>query len=122
MYELTINASFSSAHNLREYGGACERLHGHNWDVEVTIGAEKLDKLGMALDFKVLKAEAKKVLDGLDHKYLNELPPFDKLNPTAENLSEFMFKELSKTLNKGNVRVKKVKVWESTKAAAAYYE
>jgi 6-pyruvoyltetrahydropterin/6-carboxytetrahydropterin synthase len=122
MFELTINASFSSAHNLREYGGACERLHGHNWDVEVTIGAEKLDRLGMVVDFKILKAETKKVIEGLDHSYLNEVPPFDKLNPTAENLAEFIFKGLSKTLNDNNVRVKKVKVWESDKAAAAYYE
>jgi 6-pyruvoyltetrahydropterin/6-carboxytetrahydropterin synthase len=122
MYELSIEASFSSAHNLREYGGACERLHGHNWDVGVIIEAEKLDKRGLALDFKVLKEETNRVVEKLDHRYLNEVPPFDKLNPTAENLSEFIFKELSKALNDDNVRVKKVKVWESRNAAAAYYE
>jgi 6-pyruvoyltetrahydropterin/6-carboxytetrahydropterin synthase len=125
MYELTIDTHFSSAHNLREYGGACERLHGHNWKVRVTVEAGELDRLGMVLDFKVLKEKTEKVVERLDHNYLNEVPPFDKengKNPTAENLAEFIFKELKKALEDGNVRLKRVKVWESEKAAAAYYE
>ena len=125
MYELTIDTHFSSAHNLREYGGACERLHGHNWRVRVTVEAGKLDRLGMVLDFKVLKEKTEKVVERLDHNYLNEVPPFDKengKNPTAENLAEFIFGELKKALDDGNVRLKRVKVWESEKAAAEYYE
>jgi 6-pyruvoyltetrahydropterin/6-carboxytetrahydropterin synthase len=131
MYELTIDTHFSSAHNLREYGGACERLHGHNWKVSVTVEAGELDRLGMVVDFKALKEKTEKVVGRLDHQYLNEIPPFKEKkeknkkngkNPTAENLAEFIFGELKKALEDGNVRLKRVKVWESEKAAAAYYE
>ena len=122
MYELTIETDFSSAHNLRGYEGSCERLHGHNWKVEVGVEAEKLNELEMALDFKVLKEKVNKVIETLDHRYLNEVPPFDRLNPTAENIARFIHGELSAVLNDGNVRVKKVRVWESDKASAAYYE
>lgn len=122
MYELTIESSFSSAHNLRGYEGACENLHGHNWKVEVAVTSEKLDKLDMVIDFKRLKAETKKVMEYLDHKYLNEVPPFDKINPTAENIARFIYKELARAFNDGNIKVAKIKVWESENAAAAYYE
>ena len=120
MYELTIKQTFSSAHNLRGYDGACENLHGHNWKVEVSVRAEGLDNLGMVLDFKVLKAGTKKVLSRLDHKYLNEVPPFDRENATAENLARFIFGELSIALNKGPATVSRVVVWESDDASAAY--
>lgn len=122
MYKLAIDTNFSSAHNLREYGGACERLHGHNWAVRVTVEAEKLDNLGMVLDFKLLKEKTEKVVEGLDHRYLNEVPPFNEKNPTAENLARFIYEELKKALDDGNVRVKTVKVWESDRAAASYCE
>ncbi|MBI5560659.1 MAG: 6-carboxytetrahydropterin synthase QueD [Deltaproteobacteria bacterium] len=122
MHELTITTDFSSAHNLRGYEGSCERLHGHNWKVEVRIAAERLDKLEMALDFKVLKEKVNRVVEKLDHRYLNEVPPFDKTNPTAENIASFVYRELSPVLNDGNIKVKKVRVWESDKASAAYYE
>ena len=122
MYELTIETDFSSAHNLRGYEGACERLHGHNWKVEVCIEAEKLDSIEMALDFKVLKQKTNHIIETLDHRYLNDVPPFHKLNPTAENIARFIYQELSKVLNDGNIRVKKVRVWESEKTAAAYHE
>ncbi|MBI5599411.1 MAG: 6-carboxytetrahydropterin synthase QueD [Deltaproteobacteria bacterium] len=122
MYELTVEADFSSAHNLRGYEGACERLHGHNWKVEVRVEARRLDKIDMAVDFKVLRAEINSVVEKLDHRYLNEAPPFDRLNPTAENIARHIYKELSSAINDGNVRVREVKVWESEKAAAAYHE
>jgi len=120
MYELTIRQTFSSAHNLRGYEGACENLHGHNWKVEVSVRAEALDNLGMVLDFKKLKAGTKKVLSRLDHRYLNEVPPFDRENATAENLARFIFTELSSSLNKGPATVSRVVVWESDDACAAY--
>lgn len=120
MYELTIETSFSSAHNIRGYDGACENLHGHNWKVEVNVCAPTLDKLGMVIDFKVLKEETRKVIDSLDHKYLNEVPPFDRENATAENIARFIFKELSKAIK--NIKVSEVRVWESESAAAAYSE
>lgn len=122
MYELTITSYFSSAHNLRGYHGACENLHGHNWKVEVEIRAGQLDRLGMALDFKSLREKARVVLDRLDHKYLNEVPPFDVENATAENIARFIFGELKKSIDDGNIRVSRVRVWESENAAAAYHE
>ncbi len=122
MFELTIESSFSSAHNLREYDGACERLHGHNWRVELHVEAGKLDSCGLAIDFKLLKSELHKVIEGLDHRYLNEITPFDTLNPSAENLAKFIFEKLSKSLNDGNLRVSLVRVWESEQAAAAYHD
>jgi 6-pyruvoyltetrahydropterin/6-carboxytetrahydropterin synthase len=121
MYELTIETGFAAAHCLRGYEGSCERLHGHNWRVEVHVRAEKLDGLGMVKDFRVLREEAEKAMARLDHRYLNETPPFDKLNPSAENLAKFIYDELSRTLNDGNVSVSLIRVWESEKAAAAYY-
>ncbi|HLC18905.1 MAG TPA: 6-carboxytetrahydropterin synthase QueD [Thermodesulfobacteriota bacterium] len=122
MYELVIEAWFSSAHNLREYEGACERLHGHNWKVEVHVRSETLDKLGMVMDFKTLKTRTNEVLDALDHRYLNDIPPFDKDNTTAENIARYIYAELSGRINDDMVRVSKIRVWESEKAAATYYE
>lgn len=122
MYELTIISSFSSAHNLRGYEGACENLHGHNWRVEARVVAAELDPVEMVIDFKRLKAETNKILDGLDHRYLNEVPPFDRLNTTAENIARFIYDELGKAVNGAGVRVSRVRVWESDNSAAAYFE
>lgn len=122
MYELKITTSFSAAHNLREYQGKCENLHGHNWRIEVFVTAEKLDRLGMVMDFKTLKTATKDLLETLDHRYLNEIPPFDEINTTAENIARFLYEKLSERLNDGNVRVARVRAWESDNAAAAYYE
>lgn len=122
MYELTIETGFSSSHNIRGYDGACERLHGHNWDVEVTVEAAGLDAMEIAVDFRVLKEKTNKVVDGLDHRYLNETPPFDKLNPTAENIARYIYKGVAGLVNDGNVRVSRVKVWETRTSSAAYYE
>lgn len=122
MYELTVISSFSSAHNLRGYEGACENLHGHNWRVEAQVVAAALDPVEMVIDFKRLKAEANRILDGLDHRYLNEVPPFDRLNTTAENIARFIYDELGKALNGKGVRVSRVRVWESDTSAAAYFE
>ncbi len=122
MYELTIQSEFSAAHNLRDYEGECEKLHGHNWKVEVYLQAKELNSIGLAIDFKVLKKETEKILKNFDHRYLNELPPFDKENPSSENLARFIFAELSNTLNSENIKISKIRVWESEKAAAAYYE
>ena len=124
MHELTVEAAFSSAHNIRGYEGACENLHGHNWRVEAAVSSKTLDSLGMVHDFKVLKSTLKDVLDPLDHKYLNEVPPFDKLNATAENIARHIFRELKKALKKKDRRLKvsRVRVWESEKASASYSE
>jgi len=122
MYELTVDATFSSAHNIRGYEGACEQLHGHNWKVEIVVATKKLDKLDMVVDFRTLKGHLKDILERLDHKYLNEIPPFDKENATAENIAKYIYKELKGKVDDRGVKLSRVRVWESEHASASYYE
>ncbi|HCJ67350.1 MAG TPA: 6-carboxytetrahydropterin synthase QueD [Elusimicrobia bacterium] len=122
MFELSIQDHFSAAHNLRNYKGKCENLHGHNYRVQVFIRGEKLDKNGLLADFVELKKALKKVLDKLDHQYLNEVPPFTKLNPTAENIAKYIFEQLRYTLHVTRYTVSKVTVWESDTSSASYTE
>ncbi len=122
MYKLKVVTSFAAAHNLNNYQGECENLHGHNWRVEVSVTATELDKAGLCIDFKVLKAETKELLNTLDHKYLNELHCFSGDSPSSENISRYIYHELSKKLNDGNVKVDMITVWESDFACASYYE
>lgn len=122
MYQLKIFTYFASAHNLQNYQGECENLHGHNWKVEVSVEAGTLDKAGLGIDFKILKAETNGLLKTLDHKYLNELQPFQGISPSSENIARYIYQELSRRLNDGNIRVERVTVWESDFACASYYE
>ena len=122
MYEIVVYTYFSAAHNLRGYRGKCEELHGHNWKVSVKVGAEKLDQLGMVIDFKELKKTLNKVIQKLDHKYLNDVPPFDSINPSSENIAYYIFQELKKAINSGRIKVIKVSVWESEDSTATYLE
>ena len=123
MFELTTIVDFEAAHRLAGYEGKCCRLHGHNWRVEVTVAGPKLDGLGMLVDFRALKQEVAKVIETLDHYYLNEIEPFRALNPTAENIARYVHRELAARLAPGlGVAVKAVKVWESPHAAAVYRE
>lgn len=121
MYELTIRALFSAAHNLRNYRGTCERLHGHNYKVEIALQTESLDKTGMAMDFKKAKKILHTIISKLDHQYLNKIAWFKKRNPTAENIARFFYEEVSGKLKK-NIRLSYVKVWESPGCAAKYFE
>jgi len=120
MYEVKIKADFSAAHNLREVGGRCESLHGHNFAVEVTVESESLDECGMVIDFRLLKAKTKEVLETLDHRYLNELPFFRNQNPSSENLAAYIFSEVSRRIDQGSRRVRRVSVWESETSRATY--
>ena len=120
MYRLMIKTSFAAAHNLINYQGDCENLHGHNWRVELTVSARELDKAGLGIDFKILKRETNRLLDQLDHKYLNDLEPFRTESPSSENICRFLHEQLSKGLNNENVHVEKVTVWESDNACASY--
>jgi 6-pyruvoyltetrahydropterin/6-carboxytetrahydropterin synthase len=120
MYEVKIKTDFSAAHNLREVGGKCESLHGHNFTVEVVVESETLDEGGMVIDFRLLKSRAKEVLDALDHKYLNELPFFSSINPSSENLAAYVFNALSLQIDRGPRRVSRVSVWESETSRATY--
>ena len=119
-YALTIRSSFAAAHRLKEYEGNCERLHGHNWRVEATVESEVLDERGIAIDFRAIKSSLSELLARYDHRYLNEVPPFDGMNPSSENLARHLFEELEKTIP-APARVARVVVWESEDARAEYY-
>ncbi|HUU90564.1 MAG TPA: 6-carboxytetrahydropterin synthase QueD [Phycisphaerae bacterium] len=118
-YELLIQDSFSAAHNLREYQGKCERLHGHNWRVDLRLEADHLNHQGMILDFKEGKQILAAALDPFDHAHLNEIPPFDQLNPSSENLARVIAEAVAARLPEG-VRVAGVTTWESDRCAAIY--
>lgn len=120
MYRLMIKTSFAAAHNLINYQGDCENLHGHNWRVEVVVTAKELDKAGLGIDFKILKKQTNSLLDELDHKYLNDLTPFKNDSPSSENISRYLFERLTETLNNENITVEKINVWESENACASY--
>jgi 6-pyruvoyltetrahydropterin/6-carboxytetrahydropterin synthase len=120
MYELVVTSQFSAAHNLRNYGGACERLHGHNWRVEVSVRAPALGTGGMVLDFRILREEAERVLETLDHQYLNDLAYFQKEEPSSENIARYIYEALEERLRPHGVSPHKVTAWESEKAGASY--
>lgn len=116
MYEIKVKANFSSAHNLRNYRGKCEHLHGHNWIVEAVFAYEELDKDGLAIDFKDAKAMLKGVIEGFDHSYLNELKDFKSVNPTSENIARIIF-DTMRTLCP---EIASIAVWENEGSCATY--
>lgn len=123
MYEIEVSAAFEAAHFIDGYEGKCARLHGHNWEVVAVVHGEQLDKLGMLIDFKILKAELKKVLDEFDHRYLNELATFAKENPTAENLARKIFKRLATSdVFNGSTKLYAVRVHETPGSCVTYHE
>ena len=121
MYEVMIKREFASAHNLRNYKGSCEALHGHNWKVDITVETDRLDEIGLALDFNLLKEKTDDIIDGLDHIYLNKHEAFKEKNPSSENIARYIFDGLKSNLDDG-VKVKKVTIWETDDAAASYRE
>jgi 6-pyruvoyltetrahydropterin/6-carboxytetrahydropterin synthase len=122
MYELKIISQFAAAHQLREFHGKCEQLHGHNWKVEVYVTGDQLGKDGLLIDFRMVKKATEKVLNELDHKFLNELEPFRPINPSSENIARYVYESLDQELTNGNVKVSKVTAWESDSACATYME
>ena len=121
-YTLKVTLDFAAAHQLRDYPGECSQLHGHNWKLEVEIEANALDDMGMGLDFKVIKEHARAVTDRLDHQHLNELEPFVTVNPTAENIAAYIYRELGTRLNNDRVRVGAITLWETERACVRYTE
>src|SRR5471030_2570096 len=125
MYEVTVEAGFSSGHFLRNYKGKCENQHGHNYKLRVTLARNELDKAGLLLDFKDLREVMRHVTDRLDHQMINDLEPFTVLNPSAENLSKYFYEQTNAKLNvvtSGRVWVKKVTVFETDTTTATYSE
>jgi 6-pyruvoyltetrahydropterin/6-carboxytetrahydropterin synthase len=118
LHEIKIVTQFAAAHNLRNYKGKCERLHGHNWKVEVTLRGTKLNDAGMLIDFADVKQVTREVLAELDHNYLNELPFFKSENPSSENIARYLSDRLSERLNTEDRWLYKVSAWESSDACA----
>ena len=113
MHEVSIEMEFSSAHALRGYRGKCENTHGHNYKVEIHVRGRKLDSIGLLVDFRELKAATKELVNYLDHKDINTLPPFDvELNPSAENLAAYFFHEIGSRINDDRVRIHRVRIVE----------
>ncbi|MDA3917819.1 MAG: 6-carboxytetrahydropterin synthase QueD [Deltaproteobacteria bacterium] len=122
IYEIYVKDHFAAAHALRGYNGNCSNMHGHNWDVEAYIQCTKLNKLGIGIDYRDVKEIVKDVLSKLDHTNLNEVAEFGSINPTSENISKFLYNELSRRLNTEFIKVAKVMVFESPGCGSSYQE
>jgi 6-pyruvoyltetrahydropterin/6-carboxytetrahydropterin synthase len=122
MFELMIELQFSAAHQLRGYRGKCEALHGHNWRVQVTVSSDKLNDIGIAIDFHDLKAISNEVILSLDHSFLNEVFPFTEINPSSENIAKWIFESIKKKIEGETCNLSSVTVWENETASATYYE
>lgn len=120
MFEVSSEINFASAHHLREYCGSCENLHGHNWLVKAVVRTEKLNKIGLAIDFKTLKKHLKAIIDKLDHTDLNTI--FTEINPSSENIAKYIFEELKNSLKNecADVWVHRIDVWETPGNCASY--
>jgi 6-pyruvoyltetrahydropterin/6-carboxytetrahydropterin synthase len=120
MYEITVEQHFDAAHYLRGYEGKCEALHGHRFIVHVTLQAAKLDKVGMAYDFTLLKKQLGEIVGGFDHSCLNDAAPFDKINPSSENIATTVYKKLKQKLGKAPVKITRVEIRETPQNRAVY--
>lgn len=120
MYELKVITQFAAAHQLRIFGGKCEKLHGHNWRIEVSLAGDKLNDGGLLIDFREVKEATDGILEELDHSFLNELPQFEDQSPSSENIAAYVFEKLSSKLNNKRIRVTKVTAWESDSAGVSY--
>lgn len=123
MYELTVKSRFSAAHRLKNYPGNCERVHGHNWTVEVKVRSSKLDDVGLAMDFRDIKSCLNEILDELDHRDLNDIEPFKSLNPSSELIAKHIYEALQANLpGENRAAVHSVTVWESDDCAATFFK
>jgi len=122
MFEVSVEQTFAAGHALRNYKGACENVHGHNFKVQVTIEGDRLDDTGMLVDFLDVKQSMRDVIARLDHVFLNDISPFDVKNPSAENIAEYFYEELASRLesNPVPVQIREVRVWETEIQSAAY--
>lgn len=122
VFDLTIESQFSSAHQLRGYKGKCEAMHGHNWRVQVTVSSDKLNEIGIVVDFHDLKTITGEVLASLDHAFLNDVFPFTEINPSSENIAKWVYESIKKRINKKTYNLSSVTVWENETSSATYYE
>lgn len=122
MYELMVETDFSAAHQLRGYKGKCEALHGHNWRVQIIVSSDKLNDIGIVIDFHELKAITGNVISQLDHTFLNDVFPFTEINPSSENIAKWIYDSVNKKMKQKNCTVSSVTVWENDTSSATYYE
>jgi 6-pyruvoyltetrahydropterin/6-carboxytetrahydropterin synthase len=120
MFEISVDYSFAAGHALRGYKGKCENVHGHNYRVRVTVGGEHLNPIGLVMDFVDLRAAIKALAERLDHRFMNDIPPFDKVNPSAENLAKYFYDGLEPTTRANGVLVQSVTVYETDTTTATY--
>ncbi len=120
MYMVSVEREFDAAHYLRDYGGRCENLHGHRFRVVVTVAGSRLNRIGIVYDFTELKRRLEPVLARLDHKCLNEVPPFDRINPSSENIARTIYRWLKPHFRGAGVTLASVEVWESPQSRAVY--
>ncbi len=120
MFEISVDYSFASGHALRGYKGKCEHVHGHNYKVRVTVGGETLNSIGLLMDFIDLRAALKAMAERIDHRFMNDIPPFDKLNPSAENLAKYFCEGLGLQVQEHGLHVVSVTVWETDTTSATY--
>ena len=122
VFEISVATEFSAAHSLQGYPGNCSQVHGHNWTVEVFVRCRALNDIGIGIDFREVKRAIKKSIDTLDHSCLNEHPAFERANPSSENIAKFLYKELGARINSENAKVSRVRVSETPKTGACYWE
>ena len=122
MYQITIEQHFDAAHSLRGYRGRCEALHGHRFRVVARVSASKVNEIGLAYDFSELKRHLAAIIKRFDHCYLNDVPPFDKINPSSENIAQTIYDELKPRLKETPVSLASVEVWESPESGVEYRE
>jgi len=121
MFEVAVERTFAAGHALRNYKGKCENVHGHNYRVRITIAGERLNSIGLLVDFLDLKRVMDEVIEYLDHHFINDLPPFDTLNPSAENMAKYFYDRVAEGLQTDPpVRISEVRVWETDTSIAAY--
>ena len=124
MFEVTVEHTFAAGHSLREYKGKCENVHGHNYRVQVTVEGERLNRIGLLVDFVDLKRDVRAVCERLDHQFINDLEPFTTVNPSAENIAKYLYDEVTTALDLTHsdppVRISQVKVWETDTSIALY--
>jgi 6-pyruvoyltetrahydropterin/6-carboxytetrahydropterin synthase len=117
-----VESDFAASHIIHGHQGACARLHGHNWRIEVEAIAQSLDEIGISIDFKLLKTHLRNLLDTVEHRHLNDIPPFNQINPTAENLAAWIYQQLKQQLTNTHAKLHAVIVWETDRSMVKYTE
>jgi 6-pyruvoyltetrahydropterin/6-carboxytetrahydropterin synthase len=124
VFEVTVEQTFSAGHALREYKGKCENVHGHNYRVQVTVEGEQLNRIGLLVDFVELKRVVREVISYLDHQFINDLEPFTRINPSAENMAKYFYDEVSTRMAPSTdgtpARIAQIKIWETDTSIAVY--